>query len=134
MVAPYTPLPAQPEAIQTWFRERVEFAVPVPNLPPERSAFLGVRLNYFLNRRVAELAYTTDAHLLSFFIFAEPDLRLPSGHTVRVGPRTFYVQQRQGYTVVLWKDGDLVCGLVSDLQVAALLPLLQQAMPGPSAS
>ena len=134
MVAPYTQVPAQPEAIQAWFRDRVEFAVPVPNLPQEHYTFQGVRVNYFLNRRVAELAYTTGTHPLSFFIFAEPSLTLTARHTVRAGHRTFAVQHRKGYTAVLWKEGDMVCGLVSDLQAAALISLLQQTMPGPSAS
>jgi anti-sigma factor RsiW len=134
MIAPYTQVSTQPEAIQAWFQDKVEFAVPVPQLPQERYAFQGVRLNYFLNRRVAELAYTTDAHLLSFFIFAESGLPLASAHTIRAGTRTLYVQQRKGYTVILWKDGDLMCGLVSDLHATALLTLLQQVMPGAFAS
>lgn len=134
MVAPYTQVPAQPEAIQAWFRDRVEFAVPVPTLPQEHYRFQGVRVNYFLNRRVAELAYATGTHPLSFFILAEPSLTLTAPHTVRAGQRTFYVQQRKGYTAVLWKDGDMVCGLVSDLQAAVLVSLLQQSLPGASAS
>jgi anti-sigma factor RsiW len=134
MVAPYTQVLAQPEAIQTWFRDRVEFAIPVPNLPQKHYEFQGVRVNYFLNRRVAELAYTTGAHLLSFFIFADPSMTLTATHTVHVGKRTFYVQQRKGYTAVLWKDGDMVCGLVSDLRAAALVSLIQQSMSASSAS
>lgn len=134
MVAPYTQVPAQPEAIQAWFRDRVEFAVPVPHLPQEHYMLQGVRVNYFLNQRVAELAYTTGTHLLSFFIFADPSMTLTAMHTVYAGQRTFYVQQRKGYTAVLWQEGDMVCGLVSDLQAAVLVSLLQQALPGPSAS
>lgn len=53
---------------------------------------------------------------------------------VQAGQRTFYVQRRKGYTAVLWKDGDRVCGVVSDLQPTALISLLQQSMPEPSAS
>jgi mycothiol system anti-sigma-R factor len=134
MAAPYTQVPDQPEAIQAWFRDHVEFAVPVLNLPPEHYRLQGVRVNYFLNRRVAELAYTTGTHLLSFFILTEPSLTLTATHTVHAGKRTFYVQQRKGYTAVLWQDGDMVCGLVSDLQAEVLVSLLQQSMPGPSAS
>jgi len=95
---------------------------------------LGVRLNYFLNQRVAELAYTTDVHMLSFFMLAEPGLSLPAAPTVQVGPRTLTVHRQKGYTAVLWKDGDLVCGLVSDLHATALVTLLQQALPGHTAS
>jgi anti-sigma factor RsiW len=134
MVAPYTQVRAQPEAIQAWFRDRVEFAVPVPHLPQEHYRFQGVRVNYFLNRRVAELAYTRGTHPLSFFIFAEPSMTLTAPHTVHAGKRTFYVQQRKGYTAILWKDGDMVCGLVSDLHAAVLVSILQQSMPGSSAS
>lgn len=134
MVAPYTQVPARPDAIQAWFRGRVEFAVPVPHLPQKRYRFQGVRVNYFLNRRVAELAYTAGTHQLSFFILAEPSLTLTAAHTVHAGARTFYVQYHKGYTAVLWKDGDMVCGLVSDLQATALVSLLQRSMPGSSAS
>ena len=134
MVAPYTQVPDQPEAIQAWFRGRVEFAVPVPNLPQTHYRFQGVRVNYFLDQRVAELAYATGTHPLSFFILAEPSLTLTAPYTVHAGQRTFYVQHRKGYTAVLWKEGDMVCGLVSDLQAAKLVSLLQQSLPGASAS
>jgi anti-sigma factor RsiW len=134
MVVPYTQLPADPELIRTWFRDKVEFAVLVPTLPQERYTFLGVRLNYFLNRRVAELAYTSGSHPLSFFMLSDADLQLTSSHTVRVGQRTFHVQQYKGYTTILWKDGDIVCGLVSDLQAMVLLPIVRQATAATPAS
>ena len=134
MAAPYTQIPASPEAIRAWFRDKIEFAVPMLNLPPERYALLGVRLNYFLNRRVAELAYTTDTHVLSLFMLTEPGLSLQVAPTVQVGPRMVSVHRQKGYTVVLWQEGDLVCGLVSDLHATALVSLLQQALPGHTAS
>src|SRR5262249_54747660 len=62
MGASYTQVPATPDAIRHWFDEKVDFAVLVPALPPARYPFLGARLNYFLNRRVAELAYTSQDH------------------------------------------------------------------------
>ena len=134
MVAPYTQVLAHPEAIQAWFRDRVDFVVPVLHLPQKHYQFQGVRVNYFLNRRVAELAYTTGTYPLSFFIFAEPRMTLTATRTVHAGKRTFYVQRCKGYTVVLWREGDMVCGLVSDLQAEVLVSLLQQSMPGSSAS
>lgn len=134
MAAPYTQIPPSPEAIRAWFRDKVEFAVPVLNLPPERYAWLGVRLNYFLNRRVAELAYTTDTHMLSFFMFTEPALSLQEGPSVQVGSQTVFIYRQKGYTTALWQEGDLVCGLVSDLQATALVSLLQQAFSAHTAS
>ena len=61
-------------------------------------------------------------------------MTLTASHTVQAGKQTFYVQRRKGYTAVLWKEGDMVCGLVSDLQASVLVSLLQQSMPGSSAS
>jgi len=127
MRAPYTQVPATPEAIRGWFDDRVDFAVLVPTLPQARYTFLGTRLNYFLNRRVAELAYASDGHVLSFVMFADTGITLSAMAPRRVGTRTVYVQTYKGYTTVFWPDGTLFCGLVSDLHLPALLEVLRQA-------
>jgi anti-sigma factor RsiW len=126
MGAPYTQMPATPDVIRSWFDDKVDFAVLVPALPQARYPFLGTRLNYFLNRRVAEMAYTSEGHVLSFVMFTEPGLTLSTMAPMRVGSRTVYVQTYKGYTTVFWQDGTLFCGLVSDLPLPALLEALQQ--------
>jgi anti-sigma factor RsiW len=127
MGAPYTQMPATPDAIRRWFDDKVDFAVLVPALPQARYPFLGTRLNYFLNRRVAEMAYASEGHVLSFVMFADPGLTLSTMSPMRVGNRTVYVHTYKGYTTVFWQDGTLFCGLVSDLHLPALLEVLQQA-------
>jgi anti-sigma factor RsiW len=127
MRVPYTQVPATPDAIRRWFDDKVDFAVLVPALPEARYAFLGARLNYFLNRRVAEMAYASDGHVLSFVMFADTGMTLSALSPMRVGNRTVYVQTYKGYTTVFWQDGTLFCGLVSDLHLPALLEALQQA-------
>src|SRR5262249_46723523 len=112
----YTPLPADPEVIRRWFDDKVEFAVPVPALPPARYTFLGARLNYFLDSRVAEMAYASGNHVLSFVMFLDKGVTLSAMPARRLGHRTVYVQTYKGYTTVLWHDGTIFCGLVSDLQ------------------
>ena len=96
-------------------------------MPQARYPFLGTRLNYFLNRRVAEIAYTSQGHVLSFVMFANTDMTLSAMAPVRVGSRTVYVKTYKGYTTVFWQDGTLFCGLVSDLRLPALLEALRQA-------
>lgn len=123
----YTQLPADPEAIRRWFDDKVEFAVPVPALPSARYTFLGVRLNYFLDRRVAEMAYASGSHVLSFVIFSDKGVTLSALPTRRLGQRTVYVQTYKGYTMVLWHDGTIFCGLVSDLRLTAVLEVLRYA-------
>jgi anti-sigma factor RsiW len=127
MGAPYAQVPATPDAIRHWFDDKVDFAVLVPALPQARYTFLGMRLNYFLNRRVAEMAYASEGHVLSFVMFAAPGLSLSTMSPMRVGNRTVYVQTYKGYTTVFWQDGMLLCALVSDLHLPALLEVLQQA-------
>jgi mycothiol system anti-sigma-R factor len=127
MGVPYTPMPATPEAIRHWFDDKVDFAVLVPVLPQARYAFLGARLNYFLNRRVAEMAYASEGYILSFVMFTDPGLPLSTLSSMRLGNRTMYVQAHKGYTTIFWQDGTLFCGLVSDLHLPAMLEALRQA-------
>jgi anti-sigma factor RsiW len=127
MGVPYTQMPATPDAIRRWFDDKVDFAVLVPALPQARYAFLGARLNYFLNRRIAEMAYVSDGHVLSFMMFADTGMTLSAMSPMRVGNRTVYVETYKGYTTVFWQDGTLFCALVSDLHLPALLEVLQQA-------
>ena len=127
MRVPYIQVPANPEAIRRWFDDKVEFAVPVPALPPARYTFLGARLNYYLDRRVAEMVYTSGSHVVAFVMFSDKGITLSALPTRRLGHRTVYVQTYKGYTTVLWHDGTIFCGLVSDLQLHAVLEVLRHA-------
>ena len=127
MGVPYTQMPATPDAIRRWFDDKVDFAVLVPTLPQARYAFLGARLNYFLNRRVAEMAYASEGHVLAFVMFADTGMTLSAMSPMRVGNRTVYVETYKGYATVFWQDGTLFCALVSDLHLPAVLEALRQA-------
>src|SRR5712691_3479671 len=127
MGVPYTPVPATSDAIRHWFDDKVDFAVLVPALPQARYPFLGARLSYSLSRRVAEMAYASDGHVLSFVMFADTGMTLSAMSPRRVGNRTVYIQTYKGYTTVFWQDGTLFCALVSDLHLPALLAALRQA-------
>jgi anti-sigma factor RsiW len=124
----YTQVPATPDAIRRWFDDKVDFAVLVPALSQVRYPFLGARLNYFLNRRVAEIAYAAEGHVLSFVMFADTGMTLSAMSPMRMGSRTVYVQTYKGYSTIFWQDGTLFCALVSDLPLPTLLEALQQAL------
>ena len=85
-------------------------------------------MNYFLDRRVVEMAYTAEQHTVTFVMFAEQGITLSALSTLQLGQRTLYVQAHKGYTTVLWKDRGVVCALVSDLPRTALVETLQLAM------
>ncbi len=134
MQVSYHQVPAKLGSIRRWFDGQVEFSPPLPVIPQAHYTLLGVRLNYFLNRRVAEIAYASDSHVLSFLMFSAQDISLNSLRTVRVADRTFYTQSYKGYNTVLWQDGEVFCSLVSDLHLAELLQVARQAVGNPPAS
>jgi anti-sigma factor RsiW len=134
MEASYNQIAPQPGVIRQWFQDKVEFAVLVPNLPQERYTFVGARVNYFLDRRVAELAYTTETHTLSFVMFPHRGLDLTAVPTEHLGTRPVHVQRYKGYSTVLWQDGEVLCGFVSDLSVPELLRLTRDVTGHMSAS
>ena len=131
---PYSQVAADAHAVRQWFQDKVAFAVMVPDFPHEHYTFLGARMDYFLGRRVAELAYTTGDHRLSLVMFLRKDIDLASIPTVRDGTRTFHVQNYKGYTTVLWQDGDILCGLISDLPRQALVAVAGQLARRPLSS
>ncbi len=127
MQAPYEQVPQDATAVRRWFDGQVEFALPVPEMPSRAFDLVGVRLNYFLNRRVAEIAYASDEHIMSFLMFADKDVSLNMMKPVRLGNRTFHVQTYKGYSTVLWQDGEIFCSVVSDLNLDELLQIAGRA-------
>ena len=128
MQTSYKAVSADSNAIRQWFHGQVEFAPPLPAISQDHYTFLGVRLNYFLNRRVAEIGYASGTHVLSFLMFSDKDLSLQTLRQVQAGARTFYVQSYKGYNAVLWEDGAVFCSLVSDVRMDELLRVARQAL------
>lgn len=127
MHAPYEQVPPDANALRRWFDGQVEFALPLPAMPKREFDLVGVRINYFLNRRVAEIAYASDQHIVSFLTFADKDISLNALKPVRLGNRIFHVQSYKGYNTVLWQDGEIFCSLVSALELTKLLQVAGQA-------
>jgi anti-sigma factor RsiW len=134
MQAGYQQIPAEAGEIRRWFHDKVAFSVLVPNVPNQAYTFRGVRLNYFLDRHVAEIAYASPSYVLSFLMFPDQDISLKSMQVVRTGDRVFYVQDYKGYNTVLWRDGQYFCSLVSDLNLQSLLQIARQATGSGSTS
>lgn len=127
MQASYHTINANLGAIRRWFDSQVEFSPPLPAIPEEDYVFLGVRLNYFLDRRVAEMGFESGTHTLSFLMFSDKDVSLKSMRPHTIGNRTFYVDTYKGYSTVLWQDGEVLCSLVSDLDWQKLLHVASTA-------
>jgi anti-sigma factor RsiW len=127
MQAPYEKVEAKAGIIRRWFEGQVEFAPPLPAMVQAPYRLQGVRVNYFLSRRVAEIAYASEQHALSFLMFADKNISLTAMRPVRMGQRLFHVYSYKGYNTVVWQDGEIFCSLVSDLQLSSLLEIAHAA-------
>jgi anti-sigma factor RsiW len=97
--------------VKPWFAGRLDFA-PVVSFEGDADFPLkGGAIEYFLDRRAAVFLYGRRLHTVSLFVFRADGLRLPR----RVKERSL-----RGFTVVVWRAGDLGYALVSDLDAREL--------------
>jgi anti-sigma factor RsiW len=109
--------------VKPWFRGRLDFAPPVPDLADHDFVLLGGRLDYLDGRPVAALVYRRRQHFINLFV-------LPSSTGVEDrSERT----EHQGYNLLHWSQGGMTFWAVSDLNAEELqeLALLIQQQPPP---
>lgn len=116
-----------PENVEAWFGGKLDHRVAVPRL--QRANLAGARLLHVQDRPAAYLRY--DAQLpngaprgVGLFVF--DDLR---GEVPAAPFPSVEVARARGYNVALWRDGELVYELVTDLDEPELRELLP-AGPG----
>ncbi len=109
------------ETLETWFRQRADLRVVVPDYAPAGIRLLGGRITEFAERRAAYILYEKGHTLLS--VFALPArgvaVSLP-GTRVAYRGQTYITYEREGYRTVSWTEDEMVFGLVSTLDYGAL--------------
>lgn len=110
------------QAVETWLRAQAGLRAVVPDYSPAGIRLMGARIADLQERRAAYLLYEKGHTLLSVFMLPQ------AGRPVALGGRrltyrgqTYFADARQGYRTVSWAEGDAVFGLVSTLDVEALL-------------
>ncbi len=117
-----------PDQVRGWARGKVDFN---PRVPHFRSSLrpIGARLSHVLDRPAVYLAYREpDGGRAGLFLFADGGrVHFPTAHAQirKVGRREVLLANRRGYNVVLWKEQGIVYSLVSDLDEATLLKLVE---------
>jgi anti-sigma factor RsiW len=116
------------ERVEAWFGGKLDHRVPVPRFPNARVA--GARLSNVTDRPAAYISYKT------------PD---PQGHPRTIGLFVFddahdevgahplpqiEVDKRLGYNVALWRDGEIVYEMVTDLDEGDIRALLKAQAAG----
>ena len=76
-----------------------------------------------MDRKAAVLVYQRRLHPISLFVFRADGLPWPARGGERIGSVDAYRQTARGFTVVLWRTGDLGYALVSDLDPKELATL-----------
>jgi hypothetical protein len=82
----------------------------------DRLSFVNAEPVYLEHRRGIALHYRDEAsHLLTYVVLPAPGLPLPERRRVQVDRWRPALLSDSGYSVWVWKQGDLACFIVSDL-------------------
>lgn len=128
---PHEIRPGTPEDAEAWFWDKLDHRVVAPRFDNARVE--GARLLQVQDRPAAYITYETvkdsgaPANRVGVFVFDDRDHVLD-------GESLPSVESNRGYQVAMWRDGEIVYELVSDLDEAAIRQMLEQLRrhPGPS--
>jgi len=96
--------------VKPWFDGKLDFAPPVKELREAGFPLLGGRMDFIDGHSAAALVYGRQKHFLNLFLW-------PASPPSPTEPRS---SQRNGYNVIRWSDGKMVCSVVSDLNESEL--------------
>jgi anti-sigma factor RsiW len=117
--------------VRPWFAGRLDFAPRVPDIDDPGFSLRGGAVGYFLDRKAAIFVYGRGLHTISLFVFPVEGLPWPAHSTERLGNLQIYRAVSRGFTVILWRNGELGYALVSDVPAPELLPLAEKLTAGP---
>ena len=121
---------SQAEEVSSWFQEKVDFPVSVPEFPGEEIELLGGKLIRIKDQDVVYLFYHGQEYDFSFLIHDCTEVRLPPVRSVEVHGHKFDVFTSQGYNVIHLEDNhERACTIVSDMDLQLLLELLSRVEP-----
>lgn len=117
-----------PELIPGMLASHLDFNPRPPSFQGRDVHLVGARLAQLRDWPAAYMRYQTPRGQVGLFIIADPERRVVgSGHPVRAGPATMRVINARGYNVAVWRRNEIVYSLVSDLDEADLVRLVETA-------
>jgi anti-sigma factor RsiW len=102
--------------VKPWFTGRLDFAPRVAFSGDDEFVLVGGSVGYFHDRKAAIFVFKHKLHTVTLLVFRAEGLDWPTTHLVPVGRLTADVQTDRGFSVVLWRDGELGYCLVSDVE------------------
>ena len=113
---------------QQWIEGKLDFGVRLPRFAPGPQ-LQGVRLSHLHEHRAAVVTYTipqADGRRVSLLIVDDPEPQLP-GAARRIADREVWLSRARGFNVASWRNDEIVYSLISDLDEADVLALVQSA-------
>ena len=118
-----------PEVIPGMLASKLDFNPKPPAFRGDGVKLVGARLAQLRDWPAAYMRYETPrGGRLGLFIIDDPNRRVADeGHAVRAGAETIWVMNMRGYNVAVWRRNEIVYSLVSDLDEADLVRLVETA-------
>jgi len=114
----------RPEQIQSFFSDKVPFAVRVPRMG--RAKLVGARLASLRDHRAVYLNYRVGDRRISVFL-VDPDALPSGGQVVRVGDRDLHLQGVRGYNVLTYTSGGMGYAVASDMDPRGMVQLIDHS-------
>jgi anti-sigma factor RsiW len=113
--------------VKPWFEGRLDFA---PAVPGDRGELRlqGGAVGYVLDRKAAAISYALRRHRVTLLAFPGAGLAWPGTNRSAGGVPAFALSQR-GFRVVMWRAGEMVYALVSDVSAEDLERLASELAP-----
>ncbi len=99
-------LSSNQHTVKPWFDGKLDLSPPVVDLTDQGFPLVGGRLDYIDNHPVAALVYRSNQHVINLFVWTRR-----SGGIAPKPPAEI-----QGYHLRQWRQGDLTCWAVSDVE------------------
>ena len=117
-----------PRSAQQWLQSKVDFGVRLPRFA-QGPKLQGVRLSSVHQRQAAVVTYSlpqADGRRVSLLIVDDPEPHLP-GAARRVADREVWLSRARGFNIASWRNDEIVYSLITDLDEADVLALVQSA-------
>jgi anti-sigma factor RsiW len=101
--------------VKPWFEGRLDFAPVVSFAGDQDFPLQGGAIAYFVDRKAATFVFKRRLHVITLFVFRAEGLPWPALGNEAIGAVRGALQTSRGFHVLLWRNGDLGYGLVSDV-------------------
>jgi len=106
--------------VKPWFTGRLDFAPRVAFSGDADFPLVGGSIGYFRDRKAAVFVFHRRLHTITLLVLPAAGLGWPEKDLTRVGRLSVAEASSRGFSVLLWREGDLGYALVSDVNVRDL--------------